>query len=569
MKVATVNSQLSISGQLAEKHVHQLAEAGVAIFICNRPDNEETGQPSFSSLRAAAEASGAQMLHLPFKTGAIEPAHIESMRKLLKTGKRLHAFCRTGNRSFCLYAAAYAQSGGARAEILDHAQRIGIDIKKVIQPYYGEVAKTMTDQENNSDSHSPAQETYDVVVVGAGSGGIAVASSLLKRNPGFNIALIDPAEEHFYQPGWTMVGGGIFDVKTTRRTMKELIPAGVSWIRQAVTKFHPAANAVELDDARHVNYQQLVVSPGLKLDWAAIEGLEETLGKHGVTSNYDYKLAPYTWELVRGLKSGKALFTQPPMPIKCAGAPQKAIYLSCDQWRRAGLLDNIDVEFHNAGGVLFGVADYVPALQSYIDRYGVNVAYNSQLYKVDGEAGKAYFRIVSGEREGEEVEKSFDMIHVCPPQRAPDFVAESELAGAGGWLEVDQFSLRHKRFENVWGLGDVMDTPNAKTMAAVRKQVPVVAQNICDVLSGKGARSGYDGYGSCPLTVERGKIVLAEFGYGGKIIPTFPTWMFEGKKPTRAAWMLKKDILPGVYWNAMLKGKEWLAEPQDLEQVRT
>ena len=192
----------------------------------------------------------------------------------------------------------------------------------------------------------------------------------------------------------------------------------------------------------------------------------------------------------------------------------------------------------------------MPALQSYIDRYGVNTLYNHQLFKVDGDSKTASFRIVAGEREGEEITRTFDMIHVCPPQRAPDFVADSELAGAGGWLEVDQFSLQHKRFNNVWGLGDVMDTPNAKTMAAVRKQVPVVAQNICDSLAGKKIHSGYDGYGSCPLTVERGKIVLAEFGYGGKIIPTFPTWMLQGKKPTRSAWVLKKDILPGVYWSA-------------------
>ena len=232
------------------------------------------------------------------------------------------------------------------------------------------------------------------------------------------------------------------------------------------------------------------------------------------------------------------------------------------------MLNNIEVDFCNAGGVLFGVSDYVPALQSYIDRYNVNVNYFHKLEAVDGKAKQAYFRIVSGEKEGEQVVKPFDMIHVCPPQTAPDFVSSSELAGSGGWLEVDQFSLQHVRFKNVWGLGDVMDAPNAKTMAAVRKQVPVVAQNITDTLRGKSLTAGYDGYGSCPLTVERGKIVLAEFGYGGKIIPTFPTWLLEGKQPTRSAWILKKDILPPVYWHAMLKGREWMAGPAKLEELR-
>jgi len=426
----------------------------------------------------------------------------------------------------------------------------------------------MNTTENTAEKNTAATPAFDIVIVGAGSGGISAASSLLKRNRGFRIALIDPATEHYYQPGWTMVGGGIFGAKTTRRQMQDLIPSDASWIKQAVKGFKPSENEVVLMDGSSVAYKHLIVAPGLTLDWDGIDGLKESLGKNGVTSNYSYDLAPYTWDLVTGLKGGKALFTQPPMPIKCAGAPQKALYLSCDNWLRHKVLNDIEVDFMNAGGVLFGVSEYVPALQSYIDRYGVNVNYFHNLEAVDGKEKVAHFKIVSGEKEGEQIVKPFDMIHVCPPQRAPDFVANSELAGPGGWLEVDQFSLRHTRFDNVWGLGDAMNTPNAKTMAAVRKQVPVVAENIVAALKGESLRAGYDGYGSCPLTVERGKIVLAEFGYGGKLIPTFPKWVLEGTEPTKAAWMLKKGILPGIYWNAMLKGREWMAGPADLDKLR-
>ena len=426
----------------------------------------------------------------------------------------------------------------------------------------------MSTEEKIENENLTATPAYDIVIVGAGSGGIAVSASLLKRVRGLRIALIDPADTHYYQPGWTMVGGGVFDVQSTKRKMEDLIPSGVSWIKQSVTGFQPGESEVELDDGSRVGYQHLVVAAGLKLDWDAIEGLSEALGKNGVTSNYSFDLAPYTWELVQNLKQGKALFTQPPMPIKCAGAPQKALYLSCDHWLRNKVLSNIDVDFCNAGGVLFGVSEYVPALQSYIDCYGVNVNFFNNLEAIDGDEKVAHFKVVSGEKEGEIISKPFDMIHVCPVQRAPDFVARSKLADAGGWLEVNQFSLRHTRFENVWGLGDVMNTPNAKTMAAVRKQVPVVAQNISDTLNGKPLHSGYDGYGSCPLTVERGKIVLAEFGYGGKLLPTFPAWMLQGTQATRAAWILKKDFLPGIYWHAMLKGREWMAGPADLERLQ-
>jgi sulfide:quinone oxidoreductase len=435
-----------------------------------------------------------------------------------------------------------------------------------VSPYYSE--SKVNSQDNVVDLKTRAKPSYDVAIVGAGSGGIAAAASILKRNSKLRVAIIDPATEHFYQPGWTMVGGGVFDAATTRRSMQSLIPRGVTWLQQSAVGFAPKDNEIELDNGDRVHYSQLIVAPGLTLDWAGVKGLAESLGKNGVTSNYSYQHAPYTWELVHKTKQGKAIFTQPPMPIKCAGAPQKALYLSCDHWRRAGVLKDIDVNFFNAGGVLFGVPDYVPALQSYIDKYEAKVHYSHNLQEIDGENKVAHFKKAGGEGEDEIISQEFDMIHVCPPQRAPKFVADSELADAGGWLEVDQFSLQHKRFDNVWGLGDVMNTPNAKTMAAVRKQVPVVAQNLVDSLAGRDIHCAYDGYGSCPLTVERGKIVLAEFGYGGKIIPTFPTWMLQGKKPTRRAWALKKDILPGIYWGAMLKGREWLAGSEELEKAR-
>jgi sulfide:quinone oxidoreductase len=209
---------------------------------------------------------------------------------------------------------------------------------------------------------------HKVVIVGAGAAGIATASSLISRDPSLDIALIDPADVHYYQPGWTMVGAGVFKAPSTARTMASAIPRGVHWVKARVQGFDPSGQLVLLEDGRAISYEQLVVCPGLKLDWDAIAGLSETLGRNGVTSNYRYDLAPYTWQLVQNLKRGRALFTQPPMPIKCAGAPQKALYLSCDHWLRHGHLGNVKASFFNAGAVLFGVPDYVPALMAYIDR---------------------------------------------------------------------------------------------------------------------------------------------------------------------------------------------------------
>jgi sulfide:quinone oxidoreductase len=365
-----------------------------------------------------------------------------------------------------------------------------------------------------------------------------------------------------------MVGGGIFDAPETAKTMGALIPRGVHWIKSAVAAFEPADNAVILDGCRVVKYDRLVVCPGLKLDWAKVDGLEETLGRNGVTSNYRYDLAPYTWQLVQGLRKGRALFTQPPMPIKCAGAPQKALYLSADHWFRSGVLNEIDIHFCNAGGVLFGVKDYVPALQSYMDKYRANLDFFHNLVAIDGPARTATFEVKKPDTAPERITMEYDMIHVCPPQCAPDFIRVSPLADAAGWIDVDQATLRHKTHDNIWSLGDVMNAPNAKTAAAARIQAPVVAENIVADIMGREAVAQYDGYGSCPLTVERGKIVLAEFGYGGVMKPSFPRFLIDGTRPSRLAWLLKERLLPPIYWKAMLRGREWMAKPEKINATQ-
>lgn len=399
---------------------------------------------------------------------------------------------------------------------------------------------------------------HSILIIGGGSAGIATASSLLNRDKSLDIAIVEPSETHYYQPGWTMVGGGIFHPQQTEQPTHAVMPNRVTHIKAAAASFQPDDNTVTLEDGRTVSYDYMVMAPGLKLNWAGIEGLEDTLGKNGVTSNYRFDLAPYTWKLVQQTKGGKAIFTQPPMPIKCAGAPQKAMYLSCSEWEKQGTLSQTDVEFCNAGPGLFGVADYVPPLMEYVKRYGATLTMNTKLVKVDGPNKIATFAQTYTDGNTTMVDKEFDMLHVVPPQTGLDFVANSPLANDAGWVDVDQHSLQHTKYANVFGLGDGCSTGNAKTAAAARKQAPIVAANLLRVMAGQAPVYHYDGYGSCPLTVENGKVILAEFGYGGKIIPSFP---WDSTKPRKLAWILKAGVLPWMYWNVMLKGREWLVKP--------
>uniref|UniRef100_UPI004047EF7D TIGR01244 family sulfur transferase n=2 Tax=Yoonia sp. TaxID=2212373 RepID=UPI004047EF7D len=555
MEIKHLTPGLSVAAQVTTADLQTIKDRGFKAVICNRPDGEGADQPTFVELEKAAKKLGIAMHYMPVKPGIILDPDIDAFRAALTAlpGPVL-GFCRTGMRTTTLWSLSQGRTADL-AQILAVTKAAGFDMGGVVR----RIANGGTTPTDTTDA------SYDIVIVGAGAAGIAAAASLKARDETLDIAIIDPADIHYYQPGWTMVGGGIFQPAKTAKTMGSLIPKGVHWIKAAVAAFEPANNVIILEGCRVIGYKRLVVCPGIKLDWHKIDGLSETLGKHGVTSNYRYDLAPYTWELVQGLKQGRAIFTQPPMPIKCAGAPQKAMYLSGDAWVRRGVLKDIDIQFNTSGGVLFGIKDYVPALMEYVAKYDATLNYFHTLVAVDGPAKKAWFDVAKPDMPVERIETDFDMMHVCPPQTAPDFIRVSPLADAAGWIDVDQATLRHKTYDNIWSLGDVMNAPNAKTAAAARMQAPVVANNIIADIQGKEAISQYNGYGSCPLTVERGKIVLAEFGYGGVLLPSFPTGLLDGTKATRAAWLLKEKILPPVYWKAMLKGREWLAKPQKIK----
>ena len=552
MSFKELGPTFSAAPQLSPEDVAQAAREGFKIIVCHRHDGEEAGQPTAAEMAALVERHGMRFVHIPETPGNVTDEDVAAFLKAIGDDEpRVLGYCKTGKRAAATWA--LSQGGAQDADaIISTADAAGYDISDLRSRIVGRAAL-------GGGGHH--HRIYDIVIVGGGSGGIAAASSILKRRRDLSIAVIEPAEVHYYQPGFTLIGAGVFTPDVCKRSMASVMPDRVTWIRQRVSGFAPEGNEVLLDDGASVRYRGLVVSPGITLNWSGIPGLAETLGENGVTSNYLPDLAPYTHQLASSLRNGRALFTQPPMPIKCAGAPQKAMYLSCDSFLKNGVLNNIDVEFHNAGAALFGVPEYVPALMRYVEKYGIKLNLESKLVAVDGPNRIATFERKGADGATERVTRAFDMLHAVPPQVAPAFVAKSPLAAETGFIAVDQFTLQHVRYPNVFALGDGTTTPNAKTAAAARKQAPVVAINLLAVLEGKEPLVAYDGYGSCPLTVERGKIVLAEFGYGGKLLPSFPKWLLDGTKPTRAAWYLKDRLLPPIYWHLMLKGREYLCKP--------
>lgn len=399
----------------------------------------------------------------------------------------------------------------------------------------------------------PVSSTHKhrVVIIGAGTGGISVAARLKRALPDLDLAIVDPATHHDYQPAWTLVGGGAYQAKDSRRALHTCLPTGVVHVPCAVVALLPDQKQIALENGICLTYDFLVIAAGIQNHWDAIDGLEEALGKNGVTSNYRYDLAPYTWDVIRHFHGGNALFTQPAGAIKCPGAPQKAVYLAADHFRKTGVPAH--VEFHTAATTLFGVPFYAQALEKVMDTYGTKVRLGSTLIQVRGSQKVAVFEsTVNGRLVQQEV--PYEMLHVVPPQSAPDFICESTLADANGWLDVDKYTLRHTRYPDIFGLGDCTSTPNSKTAAAIKSQAPVLVGNLLHALLGRGNTEFYDGYSACPLTTSNDKVLLAEFTYGGVTTPSFS---HDPRVPRRFYWWLKRHFMPFLYWNIILKGRNW------------
>jgi sulfide:quinone oxidoreductase len=390
---------------------------------------------------------------------------------------------------------------------------------------------------------------HHIVIVGGGTAGITVASRLKNADAALDIAIIEPSDKHYYQPLWTLVGGGIFKPEDSRRDEAALIPHGVRWIQDAVATFHPNENVLKTRDGSRITYDFLVVAPGIQVNWDQIKGLKEAIGKDGVCSNYSIDTVASTWESIRNLKQGVALFTQPAGAVKCGGAPQKICYLAEDYFRRNGVRDNIEVIFTLAGPRLFAVDRYREVLEQVVQRKGIEPRFRLNLVEIRSETKEAIYRHMDTD---DEVVINYDMIHVTPPMGPPDFIATSELAGDGGWVDVDKHTLQHTRFPNVFSLGDASSLPTSKTGAAIRKQAPVLVKNLLSLAKNVPLTASYDGYTSCPVVTGYDSLVLAEFDYTGQPAETFP---FDQAKERFSMFMLKKIGLPALYWHGMLRGR--------------
>ncbi|XP_030312577.1 sulfide:quinone oxidoreductase, mitochondrial isoform X3 [Calypte anna] len=324
-----------------------------------------------------------------------------------------------------------------------------------------------------------ARDYYEVLVLGGGTGGISMSARMKRKVGAGNVAVVEPSKTHYYQPLWTLVGGGAKQLATSARPTESIMPKGVEWIKSRVTALDPDKNCIWLENDVKISYKYLIIALGISLHYEKIKGLPEGFHHPKIGSNYSVHTVEKTWKAIQDFKEGNAIFTFPNTPVKCAGAPQKIMYLSEAYWRK------------------------------------------------------------------------YEMLHVTPPMGPPDVLINSPVSDEVGWVDVDKETLQHKKYPNVFGIGDCTNLPTSRTAAAVAAQSGVLDKTISLVMKNQLPTKKYDGYTSCPLVTGYNKVILAEFDYNAQPLETFP---IDQSKERVTMYHMKADMMPFLYWNALLKG---------------
>ena len=436
-----------------------------------------------------------------------------------------------------------------------------------------------------------------IVIVGGGLAGISTAARLKNSIKDADITVIEPNPISVsYQPGLTLVAAGIWEPSEIEFKRDDFLPRGVKLIKGSVTAFDPKNNSLTVDNKTEVTYDQMVIATGLMLNFGAIKGLngsitsfspsddvkDSGIGKDGLHSIFFQDGATATWtgleELIEkaknhtSIKKLQALFTHPDTPIKCGGAPKKIMYLVDARLKEAGVRDKVELIFYPNSGALFSIKDYDDALTKQFEKRDFKWHFKHNLIEVDTATKTAVFDKhyeVQGEydedleeymteTQHERVEVHYDFMHVTPPMKAPDVVGNSDVGSAKGWVPVNQETLQHVKFDNVWCLGDVAAIPLAKTGGSVRKQYKVLVDNMIASMQSKELTSAYDGYTVCPFITGVGTVMLAEFNWKSQELGSGDNAAFlplDSTKERWIWWLLKVYILKPMTMHGMLSGR--------------
>ncbi|MEO6018989.1 MAG: FAD/NAD(P)-binding oxidoreductase [Knoellia sp.] len=387
---------------------------------------------------------------------------------------------------------------------------------------------------------------HEVLIVGGGNAGISLAAKLI-RDGAQDVAIVESESVHRYRPMLNYVGGGEATMADLERPAASVMPDDATWIQDRVVSCDPDEPSVTTRDGRTISCTTLIIATGLDEDWEATPGLKQGYAAGWVGSTFLVESAPKVWPALRDLTSGRVVFSMPPEPAPCSATALKPLFMACDHWQQQGVLQHLDVQLVLPGPTPVGVPKADAILEGVLTAYGVQVLRNARITK----AGER--QVTVSTPEGETVLDDLAYAHVIPTYRAPEWIAESGLSGdsEAGLVDVDPLTLRHRRHDAVWSLGDVDDLGIKPSGGALRKQVAVLSPNI--LAKDTGELDEYDGYTVMPITVARHKLMLVEIDRAGQLEPSLP--FPDLVEPRRMTWAVDRYALPVTYFKRILRGK--------------
>jgi sulfide:quinone oxidoreductase len=405
-----------------------------------------------------------------------------------------------------------------------------------------------------SSSEADIVRKVKFVVAGGSIGGLTVAARLLRAVPGANVTIIEPREVHHYQPGYTLVGAGVYNREDVLFDQKSLLLSDMKWVKDYVEAFEPEQNRVITRSGETIDYDFLIVGLGVEVDLDSVENLKDALNTDYVANIYDLNSSVKFRQIADSFESGKALFSYPAGYVKCGGAPQKITWLSEDLWRSQGKRDQVDVHFYTTRHTIFPAVPKVDeAVRPLIEARGIHNHFHHTLRAIDLSTRTAIFEENLEDGSVREIRQSYDLFHPMPNFKTPKPLFDGPLTreGIGGQLSVNRETLQHTQYSNIFGVGDNASTGAAKTAATIRKQAPVIVGNLIDMILGYEPSNQYDGASGCPLLTRYGRCMMTEFDFEGNLLNE---WLYRPTQETRFWWDFKVHGLKRLYRHVMLNG---------------
>ena len=392
-------------------------------------------------------------------------------------------------------------------------------------------------------------ERADVLVVGGGNAGISLAARLL-RDGASDVALVEPSPVHRYRPLLNYVGAGEASMSDLERPTGGVVPEGCRWVQDAVDAVDPVASTVTTRKGLTLGWSTLVLCPGMGEDWDATPGLQEAYAQGWATSTYVPGAASLVWPALRAVGEGTVLFTVPPEPAPCAATALKPLLMACDAWRRAGVLKGLRVVLAVPRQRVLGVPKADDRLERVLASYGVEVLRDAEVERVEPVLRTVELTTPDGTLRLEHLAHA----HVVPHYRAPGWLAACGLAGPGrgGLVDIDPETLRSRRHEAVWAIGDAADLRTSSSGGGLRKQVDVLAHNIAAAGAGRRLRR-YDGFTVMPVATSHRRLMLVEADRSGPRPRRLP--LVRRFRPRRWTWLVDRYALPAYYWRGILRGR--------------